>query len=163
VLGSPKQRTSFPGQGREGALAVLKENLASLGSHANFCSSRILIEALDRGQCDTINTLAEARALVKEINSPGIGGMFDFHNVGDETEPWEALIREFSGMFRHVHINEMDGGPPGSGSSDYRPAFRALKESGYSGWMSMEIFTEPENPGAVIKEAINFIREQERG
>jgi sugar phosphate isomerase/epimerase len=158
ILGSPKQRTSLPGQGRDRAREVLRENLAALGEHALACNSRILLEALDGGQCDVVNTLAESKELIDAAGSPGISGMFDFHNVGDESESWEALIKKYRAMIRHVHINEMDGGPPGSGSSDYGPAFAALRDIGYDGWISMEIFNQPEDPAGTIREARAFMR-----
>ena len=167
VLGSPKQRSSFPGQSAAEAAALLRENLFSLGDHAVKCNSTLLLEALDHTQCDTINTLEEAWELVDSsqsygsASSPGIAGMFDFHNCGDETESWDALIRKYSLFIKHVHINEWDGGPPGSGDSDFAPAFKALKEIAFEGWISMEIFTQPVDAAALISDALVFMRKME--
>ena len=161
VLGSPKQRNSFPGQGAKEAAALLLNGLCSLRDHAVKCNSTLLIEALDHAQCDVINTLAEARALVSAAASPGISSMFDFHNCGDESGSWEGLIREYAPIIRHVHINEWDGGPPGSGDSDYLPAFKALKEIGYDGWVSMEIFSEPADAATLVSGALAFMRKTE--
>ncbi|MDR1627064.1 MAG: sugar phosphate isomerase/epimerase [Spirochaetia bacterium] len=158
ILGSPKQRTRLPGQSRGDAKNILKENLAELGGHALSRNSRILLEALDHNQCDVVNTLAESQELIAAAASPGISGMFDFHNVGDETESWESLIRCHRDIIGHVHINEMDGGVPGSGASDYVPAFRALGDIGYAGWISMEIFNQPEDPAQSIGRALAFMR-----
>ncbi|MDR1575646.1 MAG: sugar phosphate isomerase/epimerase [Treponema sp.] len=158
ILGSPKQRSACPGQSIEEAKTILKENLAALGDCAVSHNSRILLEALDHGQCDVVNTLDEAGEMVRAVNSPGVSGMFDFHNTGDETESWDALIRRNRETLRHVHINEMDGGPPGSGSSDYVPAFKALRETGFSGWISMEIFSRPADPAGTVTAAIRFMR-----
>ena len=121
------------------------------------CGSRILLEALDSNQTDIVNTLAEARALVEAIGSPGIGEMFDFHNVGDETDPWDALIRAQGERIAHVHINEMDGRAPGTGTSDYGPAFEAFREIKYKGWISMEIFEKPADPGETVRQALRYL------
>lgn len=158
ILGSPKQRSARPGQSVEEAKTILKENLATLGGCAVSHKSRILLEALDHGQCDVINTLGEAGELVRAVNSPGVSGMFDFHNTGDETKSWDALIRQNRETIQHVHINEMDGGPPGAGSSDYAPAFKALRETDFSDWISMEIFSRPTDPARTVTGAMRFMR-----
>lgn len=158
VLGSPKQRSSFPGQGADAAAAMLRDSIQSLGDHAIKCNSALLIESLDHKQCDTINTLAQAKEMINAVSLPGIGGMFDFHNCGDETESWDTLIRKYTGIIKHIHINEWDGGPPGSGNSDYIPAFKAIKEIAFDGWISMEIFTQPEDAAAVVGDALAFMR-----
>jgi sugar phosphate isomerase/epimerase len=161
VLGSPKQRGSVPGQSAGEAKKILGESLASLGDFAVSCNSKILLEALDHSQCDVVNTLAESLEMVKAIGSPGISGMFDFHNTGDEKESWESLIRRYRDLVAHVHINEMNGDVPGSGTSDYVPAFRALGETAFEGWISVEIFSQPENPARAIGGALAFMRETE--
>ncbi|PKL75369.1 MAG: sugar phosphate isomerase/epimerase, partial [Candidatus Melainabacteria bacterium HGW-Melainabacteria-1] len=135
VLGSPRQRSSLPGCDRATATNTLAEGLSLLAGHAHACRSTILLEALSSDQTDVVNTLAEARSLVEGIGSPGVGGMFDFHNVGNETDTWDTLIRKNGDFFAHVHINEMDGRNPGSGTSDYGPAFDALRDIHYSGWV----------------------------
>lgn len=162
ILGSPKQRSTVAGSDRATALKRLSEGLARLGDHAVARGSRILLEALDSSQTDIVNTLAEAHALVEAIGSPGIGEMFDFHNVGDETDSWDALIRARGERIAHIHINEMDGRAPGTGASDYGPAFEALREKNYKGWISMEIFEKPVDPGAVVKEALRYLAEHDR-
>ena len=157
ILGSPKQRSTVAGSDRATAVRKLSEGLALLGDHAMSCKSRILMEALDSSQTDIVNTLAEASALVEAIGSPGIGEMFDFHNVGDETDPWEALIRAQGERIAHIHINEMDGRAPGTGTSEYGPAFQALREIDYKGWISMEIFEKPADPGETVRQALRFL------
>ena len=161
VLGSPKQRSSVAGQGSGAAAALLRDGLCSLGDHAVNCNSTLLIESLDHTQCDTINTLAQAQDLIDATSSPGLAGMFDFHNCGDEKESWDALIRRYSGIIKHVHINEWDGGPPGTGDSDYAPAFKALKEIAFGGWISMEIFTQPGDAAGTVSDALAFMKNME--
>jgi D-psicose/D-tagatose/L-ribulose 3-epimerase len=138
---------------------MFRDSICSLGDYAVRNNSILLVEALDHGQCNVLNTLEEAQKLISTASSPGISGMFDFHNCADEKESWDVLIKKYSGMIRHVHINEWDGGPPGSGNSDYVPAFAALKEIGFDGWVSMEIFSTPPNAAQLVTDAFNFMKD----
>ena len=86
--------------------------------------------------------------------------VFDFHNVEDESLSWAGLITEYADVFTHVHLNELDGGPPTVKSerlSEFRTAFAALREVGYGKWVSLEIFTFPEDPGAVLRSVRSFL------
>lgn len=158
ILGSPKQRSArtaapdgsvSPARAR----AMLKEALAELGPHARACSSKLLIEQLSPDQSDIITTMADAAALVEEINDEGISSMFDFHNSASESSPWHELVRRFSPHIRHVHVNEIDGRAPGTGKSDYLPAWRALADTGYDGWVSIEIFEIPAGPEKMLEDS----------
>ena len=76
---------------------------------------------------------------------------------------WEQLIRRHKGIIRHVHLNTLDGGYPLHADPDYLAAFKALKDNDYSAWISLEIFTEPEDPSAVLAATAIFLDEVEAG
>jgi|YelNatPaOPRAMG01_1025707.scaffolds.fasta_scaffold00095_24 D-psicose/D-tagatose/L-ribulose 3-epimerase len=160
VFGSPKQRNATNGLSREQAMQNLIAGLKYVAPHASERGVSILIEPLDRSQTDVVNTLAEALEVVKAVNHPAVQTMFDFHNTPDETEPHEALIRKYFPYIRHVHVQEMDGTYLGTGSAskDYVPAFRALKELGYRGWVSLEVFDFTPGPEKIAKESIATLR-----
>lgn len=163
VLGSPKQRMSQPGQNRTEATAILCETLADLASLASSCRSKILIEQLSPDQTDVINSMKEAAGCVEAIGIASVDGMFDFHNAMSEKAPWNELIDEFYPHIGHIHINEIDGRAPGTGSSDYRPSYKALKRKGYDKWVSIEIFEIPANPSATLRDSMSLFKTLEGG
>src|SRR3989454_12336413 len=55
-----------------------------------------------------------------------------------ESMPHAELIHQYQSYIRHVHVNEMDGRYPGTGSYDFKPLFAALAECSYQGWVSLE-------------------------
>ena len=61
-----------------------------------------------------MNTLDQAVALVREIDSPAVETMFDVHNTEAETLSAPELIDRYIPIIRHVHLNEMDGRRPGT-------------------------------------------------
>ncbi len=161
VLGSPKQRGTTPGVSREQAAKYLAEMLARVGPRAAQRKTTVCLEALDHNQTDVVNTLAESVAIVKQVNHPAIQTMFDYHNVADEKEASDVLVRRFYPMIRHIHINEMDGRHPGTGKMDFLPVMRVLKEKNYRGWVSLEVFDFKAGAETIGTEAMAYMRKLE--
>jgi sugar phosphate isomerase/epimerase len=156
VLGSPKQRNSV-GISRERAAANLEEGLRALADFTAESNCTILLESLSPDQTDVINSMAEAEESIRRIGRPAIQGIFDFHNCADESDSWEELIEKHYPVIRHVHLNEVNRSWPGTGSSDFLPAFKKLAQKGYDGWISLEIFHLPEDPARVLRETREFL------
>ncbi|HAK95655.1 MAG TPA: sugar phosphate isomerase/epimerase [Planctomycetes bacterium] len=159
VFGSPKQRGAG-GAPLPDARRRFKEGLRRVAERARRRNVTVLVEALDRSQTDVINTLAEARALVEEIDHPAIELMFDFHNTADETEPFDALIAAHYDRIRHVHVQEMDGRHLGAGGAveTFAPGFQALKDRGYDRWVSLEVFDFAPGGRRIAEESMAALR-----
>jgi len=146
VLGSPRQRCTTGGLGRQEATRHLEDGLRALAPHAAARGVTLLLEALPAGQCDVVQTLAEAVEMVRRIASPAIATMFDVHNAIDETEPHAALVERYFESIHHVHVNELDGRHCGAAGYDFKPLLATLGRLGYTGWISLEAFDF--SPGA---------------
>lgn len=158
VLGSGKQRASTKGSTAADARRRLIEGLAALAPHAQERKVMILLEPLSPQFTDVVNTLGEAIAVTSEIRSPAIQSMFDTHNTVAESLPHDELIRKNFKHIRHVHVNELDGRHPGTGTYDFVKVMRALREAGYSGWISLEVFQFKPSGEIVAKEARAVLR-----
>jgi D-psicose/D-tagatose/L-ribulose 3-epimerase len=161
VLGSPKQRGS-QGNTPADALKLFQEGLARIAPHAEERRCVIAIESLPRKDTDVVNTLQEAVRIVREIRSPAIQTMFDFHNTTDEREPMDLLVREYFPYIRHVHINEMDGRYPGTGNLDFLPVFRVLAERRYDGWISLEVFDFKPGAAEILSRTMAYLHNLEK-
>jgi D-psicose/D-tagatose/L-ribulose 3-epimerase len=159
VFGSPKQRCTVGGLSREEATRNYIDGLASVVPHAEQRGVTILVEALPVGQCDVITTLAEAVAIVNQLNSPVLRTMFDTHNAVDEKEEHAILVDRFFDLIRHVHINEMDGRHPGTGSYDFKPLFEVLQRRQYRHWVSLEAFDFTPGPEKIAGDSLRYIEE----
>jgi len=160
VLGSPKQRGS-QGNTKPEATKHIQAGLASVASHAAERKVTIALEALPSKDTDTVNTVDEAARLVAEIKHPAIQTMFDFHNTADERDPLDAVVRRNFARIRHVHVNEMDGRYPGTGSFDFLPVFKVLAERGYKHWVSLEVFDFKPGPVEIARAAMDYFRKLE--
>jgi D-psicose/D-tagatose/L-ribulose 3-epimerase len=161
VLGSPKQRGS-QGNTREEATKHLKEGLASVADHARARGATIALEPLASKDTDVVNTVREAVGIVDEIRHPAIQSMFDFHNTADETEPFDRLVRTYFRAIRHIHVNEMDGRYPGTGTLDFRPVFQVLADQHYSGWVSLEVFDFKPGPVEIARASMAYFGKLEK-
>jgi sugar phosphate isomerase/epimerase len=140
IFGSPKQRCATGGLTPAEAVRHFVEGLESVAPHACERGVTVAVEALSKDQCDVVQSLSEAVAVVREIGSPAIQTMFDVHNAIDEIEPPAALVDRYFEHIRHVHVNELDGRHCGAGDYDYKPLFEVLRRREYEGWISLEAF-----------------------
>jgi sugar phosphate isomerase/epimerase len=140
VFGSPQQRSTTGGLSREQATRNYIQGLAAVAPQADARGVTVLVEALPLAQSDVVQTLAEAVAIVQEIDSPAIRTMFDSHNAIDEIEPHPALIERYFDFIRHVHVNELDGRYPGTADYDFGALITTLLRLNYPYWVSLEVF-----------------------
>jgi D-psicose/D-tagatose/L-ribulose 3-epimerase len=104
----------------------------------------LCLEPLNRFETYFLNTLEDAARLVAAVGAPNVRIHFDtFHANIEEKRPAVSL-RAVAKELGHVHISENDRGIPGTGHNDWRGVLLALKEIGYSGWMTIESFAQPE-------------------
>jgi len=160
VFGSPRQRATTGGATRQEATRRFIEGLAAAAPHAEARGVTVLVEALPIGQCDVVQTLDEAAAIVKEIASPAIRTMFDVHNAIDEAEPHDVLVDRYFDLIRHVHVNELDGAHPGAGAYDFKPLLRKLRDRGYRGWISLEAFDFAAGAEAIAGESLRHLERE---
>jgi D-psicose/D-tagatose/L-ribulose 3-epimerase len=106
--------------------------------------------------CRFITTTAEAIDLVDEIGADGIGLQIDTGTLFLEHEDPQILIR----AARHAapaHVSEPDLAPLGIGGVDHRPVAAALRASGYSGSLSIEMRAAADWQAAITK-AVTLVR-----
>ena len=160
VFGSPVQRGTTGGATREEATRRWADGLAEAAPHASERGVAILIEALPSNQCDVVQTLDEAVAIVGQIGSPAIRTMFDVHNAIDERESHAVLVDRYFDFIRHVHVNELDGRHCGAGSYDFKPVLEVLKRRGYAGWVSLEAFDFTPGAERLANESLRHLENQ---
>lgn len=163
VLGSSKQRQAIDGATPNDAVQRLTEGLAKVAPQAHQRGVTILVEPLAPHLCNVVNTMAEAIAVVERVASPAVQSMFDTHNTTAETAPLAEVIRKHIQRIRHVHLNELDGRYPGSGSFAFGPVLQALRNLNYQGWLSVEVFDFKPDGETVARLAADHLRLVEKG
>ncbi|EAR01775.1 sugar phosphate isomerase/epimerase family protein [Maribacter sp. HTCC2170] len=98
-------------------------------------------EALNRFECYLYNTMEDLTSLVKQVDSPNLGAMYDTHHANIEEKSQSSAIQHIAPHLKHVHISENDRGTPGSGQVNWDEVFSSLKEINYDGWLTIEAFS----------------------
>ena len=100
-----------------------------------------------------IATPEELGRILRDINSPHLRANWDLANAAMMNEvPFPDGYRQVAGLVSHVHVKDvkrdpasgqLTWAPVGSGIIDWRGQLRALKESGYTGTLSLETHFRP--------------------
>lgn len=134
----------------------------------------LAVEFLNRFECYFLNTAAAAAAYVRGVDHPHFRALFDTFHANIEEENVPEAFAENAAVIVHVHVSNNDRGVPGRGHIDFPALFRAMKSSGYDGWLTIEAFgrvlpelVEPtrvwrdffKQPDEVVTEGYKFVRD----
>ena len=159
VFGSPQQRSLLPGiakqQAAEFAADVFRQAASAFADNGVF----LCLEPLTPKETDFINTCDEAMEIIRLVDHPSMALHQDVKAMlGAEWTPIPKIIHRFKKNYKHFHVNDSNLLGPGMGSTDYHPILRALIESNYRGWVSVEVFDY--SPGAqnIAVKSLNYLR-----
>ena len=116
------------------------EVLTQAADHAQKVNVKIAIEYLNRFECYFLTNALDAKNLVREINHPYFGTMYDTFHANIEEKNISHAIASMEDTYVHVHISENDRGTPGSGHVHWDETFKALRKAKYDGWLTIEAF-----------------------
>jgi sugar phosphate isomerase/epimerase len=158
VVGSPKQRNIMPGvsneEAQQWAVAVFKPAAAQAAKRGVI----ICFEPLAPAETNFINTAAEAIAFAKRLGSPNFKIILDVKAMCSQPMPIPQIIRESWPHFAHFHANDRNLKGPGFGDVDFKPIAGTLKEVGYNGFVSVEVFDFEEGPETIATKSLGYLK-----
>jgi sugar phosphate isomerase/epimerase len=101
-------------------------------------SAAIFLEPLNRYEATFLNRVGQAAVLARMIERPRVLALADLFHMQIEETTFDAPILEAGARLGHVHLAGNTRLEPGIGMLDPRPAFGALQQIGYDGWLSLE-------------------------
>ncbi len=139
VFGSGAARNVPEGFNRARAVEQIVAFLKMAGPLAHSSGVTIVIEPLNRGECNIINSVGEGMTYVKWVDHPGIQCLVDSYHMWLEGEQ-DVVIGQSIANLAHVHVADKEGrvAPGESKTQDYSSFFRTLKKGGYDGPISVE-------------------------
>jgi sugar phosphate isomerase/epimerase len=161
VLGSPLQRNIPTGYTKEQADGFALDTLSQLLPALSDTGVTLALEPLTPKETDYLNTAADAVELIDELCHPNVRLHLDVKAMTAEPQSAPDTIREFAPYTAHFHANDPNLRGPGFGDTDFRPIFAALKETNYTGYVSVEVFDYTPDPDTIARESLRYMRECE--
>jgi sugar phosphate isomerase/epimerase len=124
--------------------AAALDALAELCRYAHACSVTILLEPLNRYECDYLNTVADVLNVAEEIGAPNLKLLADTFHMNIEETDIAAALAAAGPRLGHVHLADSNRQAPGRGHLDFAPVLASLARSGYRGFLSFEILPVPD-------------------
>jgi sugar phosphate isomerase/epimerase len=158
VVGSGRSRSIPKDVPLKASKREFTDKLKQWGDLAGEYDIKIAIEPLCRAETNLLNTLAEAAELVREVRHPQVGLLADLYHMHCEGESAETILSINTDIW-HVHIAEhRNRAQPGYYSEDFTDFFKALRDIGYDGLISIECRWQNFTDG--VNHAIEYTKNQ---
>lgn len=157
IIGS-MQGNVLPSGDWEETFGLLAEALEILGKHAASEGVTLIYEPLNRYETNLFNTLEAGSQFLEKNSLSNIKLLADLFHMNIEEDNLAHSILDFGKHIGHVHFADSNRKPMGFGHTDMEPIAEALKEIGYSGYVSAEAFPYPD-PDTAAKQTIKSFRE----
>ncbi len=139
----------------------LVEGCRRLCDHAAGRGVRLAFEPEPGMLIDTMDRFAELR---EGVDHPAFGLTLDvghLHCLGEE--PIADRLRQWAGLLRNVHIEDMRRGVHehlmfGEGEIDFGPVLRTLADVGYAGGVHVELSRHAHDAVRAARQAYEFLR-----
>jgi sugar phosphate isomerase/epimerase len=120
------------------AARQLAVSLKEIAHKAEMQSVAVLLEATNRYESATANTLAEATALVAPFQSEWMQILPDTFHMNIEERDMFGALREHASNYRSVHFSDNNRLLPGLGAIDFGKVISHLDYIGYQGRLALE-------------------------
>jgi sugar phosphate isomerase/epimerase len=158
VFGSPAQRRIPVGASRAQAVDYALDTFRRAQNAIADNGVKLCLEPLAPAEADFINTCAEAVEILDRLAHPNFLLHLDVKAMSAEDTPIPDLIRRYAGRTGHFHANDANRRGPGFGQIDFVPILRALRDSGYAGWVSVEVFDYTPDAQTIARESLRYLR-----
>lgn len=158
VLGSPMQRNIPNGVTRAQADDFARHTLSYCLNTLEQSGVYLCLEPLGPSETNYLNTAAEAVTLIRRLGHPFVKLHLDVKAMSTESQPVPEIIRANREFLFHFHANDPNRRGPGFGDTDFKPIFAALRDVGYTGWVSVEVFDYSPDPDTIATNSIRYMR-----
>ncbi len=127
---------------------------------AEKAGTAVLLEPLNRYETHLLKTLQDAAGICEKIGSPHIKIIADFFHMSIEEASMPHAIEKAAKHIAHVHLADSNRLLPGLGHTDFKSGFNALKNIGYTGYMSLECGNPNTDKMQGLKTSAQFMKQQ---
>ncbi|MBN1580981.1 MAG: sugar phosphate isomerase/epimerase [Anaerolineae bacterium] len=138
VFGSGGARRIPEGFDRDRAWKQLLEFGTMLGPAAQKHKVTIVVEPLNKRECNVFNSVGECATYVRQVDHPNLRLLVDAYHWALENDSYDDLVA-CTPLIDHAHIATYASRmAPGLEECDWSTFFQAIKKGGYDGRLSIE-------------------------
>lgn len=155
---------TLAGESLEKGWAQLKRSVAELLEYSEGSGLTLYLEPAHKYESTLILTVQDGLRMVREVGSPRLGILLDTGHCAVNGEDLAAAVHSLHGVPYHIHIDDNNGDSdshmiPGEGRIDFAPFARALRETGYQGFVSAELgFQYTLQPDAALDKTLRSLQ-----
>jgi fructoselysine 3-epimerase len=162
VLIVPTQ--ALNGQSHEDARQRLLDSVHTLAAYVQQYKLKLGVEPANRMVTNLVNTAGDALALIADLGTSNVGVVLDSGHINLSGESAQDEITKLGPALLQIHLNDNNGhhqqnAIPGEGTFDFAALLNFLAQSGYDGFLSLELGWEYTTaPAPAIREAAKRLR-----
>jgi sugar phosphate isomerase/epimerase len=144
----------------ERSLDLLVESLKPICEAAAKYGIKVGIEYEPGLLVERASELAE---VIERVGSPELGANLDIGHSWLDGEVPETAVAVLAGRIWNVHVEDIRRRKhfhlvPGDGDLPFRRYFSALRQAGYDGFLTVELYSFPDQPLEVGRRALDYLR-----
>ncbi len=149
-----------PGILPERSMDLLRQSLQEIAVYARECGVRLGME-YEPGLL--VECYEDLMALLHDLQLPELGANLDLghsHVLGEDPE---TVIGGLASRIFHIHLEDIRARKhyhliPGTGDMDFQSLFQILKANGYSGFITVELYTYPQMPEEAAIKSLTYLQ-----
>lgn len=146
------------GEDRQERRKMAVENINRCATTASGAGVTILLEPLNRYECDFLNTVQDVIEVIRETESSNIKVLADTYHMNiEEVDIAEQLCRNVDSI-GYIHLADSNRHRPGMGHVRFPEIIESLRQAGYQGYGSFECLPIPD-PVSVASESIQYVKD----
>lgn len=157
IFGSPKSRMKGD-RDYEECLEWAAEAFREVAEEGKGLGVVLCIEPLPPKEADFIRNSAEGMALVERVNRSNFGLHLDAKAMVEADENFEEAFQKYGRQICHFHVGDPGLSPPGSTGVDHSRIGKALRRSGYNGYVSIEMRKGFGPSREVVSKSVEYVR-----
>jgi len=141
---------------REQAVGWLGEALEELGPRAERLGVPFLYEFLNRYETNLFTRISDSAEFLRTLRTSNIKLLCDLFHMNIEESNLADALRLAGPLVGHVHFADSNRRAIGMGHTDMGPIMAALRDIGYGGYLSAEVFAYPDSQTAAAQTIASF-------
>jgi sugar phosphate isomerase/epimerase len=135
------------------------DTVRNVAEEAGKFGVMIAMEPLARAETNLFNTAAETVRFCQEVDHPACKLHLDVKAMSDEDQSIPEIIEASRDWTVHFHANDPNLLGPGMGEVKFEPIIAALRNTGYRGFLSVEVFDYRPGPAQIARQSISYLRQ----